>query len=86
MHRALLALCLGGWVLHSTASPGTKLDGEWLCHEQVTGSTGAAAVQPHYVSIDHGIWQTDTVDADLQLQALDGQHYLSAYSLPDRAF
>lgn len=82
MHRALLALCLGGWVLHSTASPGTKLDGEWLCHEQVTGSTGAAAVQPHYVSIDHGIWQTDTVDADLQLQALDGQHYLGTWS-PD---
>ena len=63
-------ICFALWSLawlstHSHAeTPATDVEGEWLCH---TPSVSVNRAASHYVSIQNGILQTDTVDTDMQL-------------------
>lgn len=67
----------GSWTLQTAgaALPSTALDGEWLCsHPETTSTAGdtpsvTGRSMRHYVSIGAGLWQTDTIDTDLQITA-----------------
>lgn len=81
---ATLSLMAASWSSHSQSpaaplSTTAAIDGDWLC---TVHTAGATLPQQHYLSIHHGVLQTDTIDTDMRLSLQSDGHYLGQW-LPD---